>query len=138
MNVELSYLNHGLYAHHLRRVFELSGREDVLVLVFERMVEHASLEYQRICRFLDTRDDLMPDIVGRTVNSYVTFRSLTISKLAPNLRTQFEHLVRRLNVRRKASYPSLSGTDEAFLAEFFSRAKQGATSTSQLRCRTVD
>ena len=46
-------VTHGIYVRGIQEAFGLFGRENVLVLVMERVKANLRQEYDRVCRFLD-------------------------------------------------------------------------------------
>lgn len=115
----LHYLNNGMYAHHLGRALNLYQRERLHVVVFERMLSEPNAQYQAVCRFLGVNDEMTPRIVGRPINSYLTFRSLWLRNLSKRMPRQISRMIGRLNARTNVSYPEIDAGSRDRLSEFF-------------------
>lgn len=113
-------LRHGFYAHHLRRVSRLFPREQLHVLTLEDLRARPAEAYAELCRFLGIADDVpLPEVVGRPLNAYVTFRSTRVRALARHLPGLAGRALTRLNTRRHESYPELDPVARRELAELF-------------------
>jgi len=97
------YLSHSMYDVHLARLGQLFSTEQLFVSIFERMVDDPQAAYAAICRFIQVEDGFVPEILGRRVNPYVTFRSLWLRDAARTLPTPLGTLIARLNTRRGSS-----------------------------------
>ena len=113
------YLYHGLYDSQLERAIQLLGRDQVHVVVFERMIADPSSTYRSLCSFLDIDPDFQPDNLGTKVNPYVTFRSLRLRRLSQRLPGPAQRPLARLNTRRQVAPPRLDQTQRDRLDSFF-------------------
>lgn len=115
----LFYLGHGMYADHLKRVFDLYPRQRVYVSTFEELRRNPQGTYQNVCDFLEVDSTEIPDVVGRQVNAYVSFRSLRIRELGKRMPRRIQNLMGRLNARKTGSYPKMDQSTRQTLIEFF-------------------
>lgn len=113
------YIGHGLYAHHLSRLFELYSRDSVHIMFFEELNRRPHDEYRKICQFLEVADELIPDLVGQKINSYVTFRSLRLRNFARKLPGPAQRMLAQVNTRHNVTYPSMAAEIKGELTEFF-------------------
>jgi hypothetical protein len=115
----LHYLNNGMYAHHLKRVLDLYPPDNLLVVVFEQMLAEPEAQYQATCRFLGVDDEVIPENLGRPINSFVSFRSLRLRDISKRAPRQVRRTIGRLNTRRNASYPKMDDAARELVTEFF-------------------
>ncbi len=113
------YLNNGMYAHHLKRALDLYPPDNLLVLVFERMRDEPEAQYRAACRFLGVADTVIPENLGRPINSYVSFRSVSLRDLSKRAPRKIRRVIGRLNTRRNVSYPEMADGSRELLSEFF-------------------
>ena len=114
------YLGRSLYAHHVGQILCWYPREQLHVMVMERMTREPEREYRSVCRFLGIDDSFQPSILGMTINPYVQFLSLTVrrwSKQVPN--QTIRRVVARMNTRRDVDYPDMDDSLKATLSDFF-------------------
>ena len=83
--MDLNYLKHSMYAHHLGRLMGLFPRAQVHVVILERMIRDPEGQYRKTCRFLGVDDSYRPPNLGATVNSCVRFRSLAVRNVVERL-----------------------------------------------------
>lgn len=112
------YLSHSHYDVHLERAFRLFDRDQVHITIFERMTTDPREVYRDICRFVGADPTFVPDILGRQVNPYVSFRSLGARRLAQRLPGGLGKVVARLNTRTAAP-PTLPPATRARLHAYF-------------------
>lgn len=120
----LFYLGHGMYADHLKRVFELYPRQQVYVGTFEELRRNPQGTYQNVCDFLEVDTTEIPDVVGRQVNAYVSFRSLRVRELGKRMPRRIQNLMGRLNARGSVSYPEMDQSTRQTMIEFFRTPNQ--------------
>lgn len=113
------YVFHSLYDTQLEHVLGLFPRDRLSITVFERMVEDPVSSYRSICSWLGVDAEEIPEIVGKRINPYVTFRSLRVRSLSHRLPPLMRRAVGRLNTRRDASYPEIPPGASERLVEFF-------------------
>jgi hypothetical protein len=88
-------LNRSRYALQLRRLHELFGAEQILVLQYERCREDTAGEYARTLRFLGVRDDFEP-AEPRPLARIAAPKATLWPELAEELRAALEPDVREL------------------------------------------
>lgn len=71
-----AYMSRGHYLPQLQRVCERYPREQLLVLLFEDLVERPRESFAEICRFIGVPDDVTPPIAGRRANPHTEHRPL--------------------------------------------------------------
>jgi hypothetical protein len=120
----LHYLNNSMYAYQLRRAIDLFSRNNLLVVIFERMLSDAPSEYRAACDFLGVPASFVPDIVGSPINPYVGFRSLRLRDASRRLPGPLRRVVGRLNTRTSVSYPKIDEASRRALVEFFAPHNQ--------------
>ncbi len=113
------YVFHSLYDTQLEKALDLFPREQLSVTIFERMVDDPADTYTSVCRWLGLDVSEVPEVVGRQINPYVTFRSLRVRSLSLRLPTLMQKAVGRLNTRRKVTYPTMPEATEEKLRDFF-------------------
>ena len=79
------YLQHGLYDLHLRVVLDLFRRAQLHVVILEEMVADPLGVYTSVCDFLEIDPTFEPPSLGKPVNSFVAFRSLSARESAKRL-----------------------------------------------------
>ncbi len=113
------YLYHGLYDTQLERAIGLLGRDQIHVVVFERMVDDPESTYRSLCSFFDIDESFLPANLGTKVNPYVTFRSLFIRRLSQRLPGPVQRPIARLNTRQHAAPPQMAQSQRERLNSFF-------------------
>lgn len=113
------YLSHGMYDVHLARWFELVDRKRMHLVVFDELKSDPLEVYRRICRVLGVPETFVPEILGESVNAYVTFRSIRVRKAAQRMPPPLGRAVARLNTRQDADRPVMSSGGRAKLIEFY-------------------
>lgn len=105
------YVAKGRYADQLADLFERHGREQVLVLLFERdLVARPGLAFERVCRFVGV-DAAPPEatphssVVGTAVNAALEVRSVRVRRLSRRLPKPARDAVGRLNTRPRGNEP---------------------------------
>lgn len=118
-----AYLGQGRYLGQVRRITERFPREHLLVLLFDDLRRDPTGTIAGLCRFLGVDDHVTPPIVGRTVNSFVAFRSLRLrrlTKLVPPSLPLVAAALGRLNAKPSGAYPPLGSETRARLVELLS------------------
>ena len=119
-----SYLDRGRYLRQLLRVCEHYPRENLLVILTEDLHEARTATFQRVCRFLNVDDSLVPSNIERELNAFVSFRSLTVRNViwklysGPRMSRLFARALGRFNTRR-ISYPPMPPSIRAKLRKHF-------------------
>lgn len=117
-----AYLSQGRYLRQLERLTERVSADRLLVLLFDDLCHDPTATFARLCRFLGVDDHVTPPIVGRTVNSFVSFRSLRLrrlTKLVPASLPAVSRALGRLNARPGEAYPPLAASTRSRLVELF-------------------
>ncbi len=73
------YRETGRYTEHVKRYFDVFGRENVQVLIFEDLKQNASQIYEQTCQFLDIAADFHPEF--EVVNPNTARRSMALVHL---------------------------------------------------------
>lgn len=68
LDAHLEYLEWGRYAQHLERYLDLFRRDQLLVLLFDDLINTPTDLLRTLYRFLDVDGDFVPSVVGRRVN----------------------------------------------------------------------
>jgi hypothetical protein len=113
-----SYVDRGIYVRGLKRVSESFPRESLHLMLFEEMRDEPVAAFAALCRFLGVEQAFTPPDLGRTVNPYVSFRSLGARRIAKRMPRALQRAVGRMNVR-PASYPPMDTHLRAHLLERF-------------------
>lgn len=113
------YIFHGLYDLQLEHALGLFSKEQLTIIVFERMVDDPVSVYQSVCRRLGVDENVIPEIVGQQINPYVQFRSLSARSISHRLPGVMRRVVARLNTRRHVNYPEIPPVARERLSEFF-------------------
>lgn len=114
-----SYVDRGHYVEQLRRVGEFFPRPALVVLLFDDLRDRPGETYRTMCRFLGVADDFGPPELGASVNSFVSFRSRAIRRVARRLPKPARRAVGRLNTKDDPSYPPMEHATRAMLVERF-------------------
>ena len=115
-------LDIGRYVERLEDLSRRYPREQVLVVFYENLRSEPLDVYQRTCRFIGVDDSIVSQSVGRTVNQYVEFRSLTVrdwSKRLPGSLRVVKKAIGRLNTRTDVAYPPMKSETRQWLAEYY-------------------
>jgi hypothetical protein len=103
------YATKGRYAEQLEDLFERQGRENVLVLIFERDVVGRPQEtFERVCAFVGADphpEGMDPSVVGSTVNAALTLRSVRVRQASQRLPKRARDLVGRWNAKPQQNDP---------------------------------
>lgn len=117
-----AYLGQGRYLRQLQRITERVPEDQLLVLLFDDLCGDPTVTFAELCRFLGVDDHVTPPIVGRPVNSFVSFRSLRVrrlTKLLPESLPMLSKVLGRLNARPGEAYPPLTPVTRSRLVELF-------------------
>ena len=79
---ESLYIEMGLYAKQLRRYLEYFNRQQILVVVFEKLIKQPEKEFPRIFEFLGVSADANIDYSARDTNESASARSKTLHRYA--------------------------------------------------------
>lgn len=101
-----SYMDRGRYAQQLARLSRLFPSDAVHLLIFEDFQKSPLDVYRDVCTFLGVRETFEPPAIGRSINSFATFRFLWVREIAKRLPGRARNMVGRLNTR-SSSYPPL-------------------------------
>jgi hypothetical protein len=100
------YASKGDYADQLKDLFQRRGRDDVLVLIFERDVVSKPMEtFRKVCRFIGVSDDVAVAAVGSTVNAAIHVRSKRVRDMARPFPKRVRDAVGRLNAAPALNEP---------------------------------
>ena len=101
------YLSKGRYAEQLADLFARHGRENVLVLLFERdLVAQPQDTFARLCQFIGVdASHGTPAVVGSTVNAAVRLRSVRVREMARRLPKPARNAVGRWNALPQHNEP---------------------------------
>ena len=113
-----SYLDRGKYLQQLEPVADLFGLQRMEVLLLEDLHADPTETFGRVCRFLEIDDSVAPTNLGRTMNGYVSFRSLRFRRYYRRLPTRFQSVFARLN-RRQKTYPAMAPEIRKTLQEYY-------------------
>jgi hypothetical protein len=97
------YVAKGRYHEQLEDLFARHGRDNVLVLLFERdVVARPDATFARLCRFIgiDDAPGLSP-AVGSTVNAAVDIRSALVRRTTRRLPMVLRNIVGKVNTRTR-------------------------------------
>lgn len=75
------YIAQSSYSASVKRYFDMFGRENVKVLIFEEFVKDTKQALQEVLKFLDIDFQSIPDTVQDTHNPYLAVRNRTFAKL---------------------------------------------------------
>lgn len=112
------YLPHGMYDVHVQRCRQLFPPANLHVEVFERWSNDPGPAYRRVCEFLGVDATFTPPDLGRRVNPFVTFRSLTLRRLTHRLPRPLGKALGRLNTR-EAHPPAIPEESRALLEDYY-------------------
>ncbi len=121
----------GLYSIHVKRFFDIFGKTQVKILIFEEFVKDVKPAFKEILKFLNV-DSELPDIIGETYNEYsvprgnlsrwllnsetfLFLRNVSLKVISPNIRW----MLRRNLILKTAPKPILSEDDRASLEKFY-------------------
>jgi hypothetical protein len=94
------YLGRSYYSRHLRRLKETMPEAELHVLVMEQMVEEPERTFRATCRFLDVDPGFRPLDLGRVINPYVEFRSMSLRRIAKRSQSRtVRRAIDRMNTR---------------------------------------
>nr|WP_272507834.1 sulfotransferase [Salinibacter ruber] len=118
----------GLYAENLEPFIDHFGKEQLLVLVFEEVVESPHTQFQRVFRFLDVDDTFRSPLVDRRINSSSQKhgRSSLLLRLY-NFATAYvriPYIAKWIENVNEVSYPPMDGQTRAELEKRFQRPNQ--------------
>jgi hypothetical protein len=111
-----------MYADHLSFMVEHFGREQILVLFHEDLKDGPTGLYREVCEFLGIDSAYEPELLGRTVNRYVEFRSMWVRDLAKGLPPSLGFVRRgldRANTRTNVTYPPMDPATRDRLASLY-------------------
>lgn len=114
-----SYVDRGRYLHQLERLFRLLGRESVLVVVFEHMVQDPTGTLTAVCDFLGIDSSRMTPDVGQPHNSFRSRRVRRVEKLSTRLPAPASTVVQRVNLALAPSYRPMSDTAKRLLLDTY-------------------
>ncbi|MEY2567258.1 MAG: hypothetical protein QOE35_1787 [Actinomycetota bacterium] len=112
-----SYVDRGRYVHQIDRLERLYPPGRVHLILFDDLRDRAPDTYAGVLRFLGARP-FTPDNLGRAVNTYTSFRSVRLRRLARRLPGRARDAVGRINAQRE-SYPPLDPGLRAQVAACF-------------------
>lgn len=104
-HVHHSYLDRGRYLEQLLRFEGYFGRSAMCVVLLEDLQADPPATFSVIADFLGVRPEA-PAMVGRPVNTYVSFRSLRVRRLSKAVPAPAGRVLGRLNVRKRP-YPEM-------------------------------
>ncbi|MDQ4131308.1 MAG: sulfotransferase domain-containing protein [Actinomycetota bacterium] len=113
-----SYLDRGRYLRQLQHVCRYYPRQALHVLLFEDLRQRPEETFAELCRFLGVHDCFQPTMLGRQVNSHVTFHSVRLRDSTRNLPQPLRNLIGRFNTR-PAPYPPMDPGLRADLQRLF-------------------
>jgi len=111
-----------MYAEHLSYMVEHFHRDQVLVVFHEDLKNDPTRLYRDVCEFLGIDSTYEPELLGRTVNRYVEFRSMRVRDLAKGLPPSLGFLRRgldRANTRTNVAYPPMDPATREHLAAVY-------------------
>jgi hypothetical protein len=110
------YVAAGLYAHQLRRYFELFPREQILVLLYDDLVRDPLGAFRAVCRHIGVDEGFVPDMGARAmVGTHARnerlgrwlWRQNKLRGIGRYLRPATAPIVRRLKAWNEAPVPKL-------------------------------
>lgn len=102
------YLEEGRYLPQLLDVCRHYRREQLLVLLFENLLEDPMSAQRAASRFVGIDDDFTPSNLGQQINAYRSYRSRSLRMYTRRGRKTFlKRVLGRMNVRRQGSYPPM-------------------------------
>lgn len=104
-HVHHSYLDRGRYLEQLLRFEGYFGRSAMCVVLLEDLEADPAATFSVIADFLGVRPEA-PAMVGRPVNTYVSFRSLRVRRLSKVVPASAGRVLGRLNARKRP-YPEM-------------------------------
>lgn len=113
-----AYVDRGRYLEQILRWCNHYPRSSLRVLIFEDLRDRPVDTFGSVCRFLEIDDVFRPTSSGRTVNGYVTFRSLRVRAITHRLPPLPAAVLGRLNQRR-SSYPPMEESIRKQLRDVF-------------------
>ena len=113
-----SYVGRGFYADQLKNVERWYPRDQILVLIFEEMVNAPVAELGRICRFLGIDSAAQPPPLSSRVNPTLRYRSQRVRNMTSGRTGLLFRAVARLNQVRD-DYPAMSEAARAHLADVY-------------------
>lgn len=75
------YVEYGLYLEQVKRYFDIFGREQVKVMIFEEFVQNTKDTFRDVLRFLGLNSDKLPYNIRRKYDNFVAPRF----KFSPNI-----------------------------------------------------
>jgi hypothetical protein len=112
----------GRYIDSLRQVCQRFERDQLLVLFYEDLRDRPQELYSTACQFIGVDDAFVPPSMGRVINQYVEFRSLTVrdwSNRLPQSLSLAKKVTSRLNTRVNVAYPPMRPETKQWLAQRF-------------------
>lgn len=76
-----AYIDRGRYLRQLKEVCEFYPREALLVLLFEDLRDAPVKTFRTACTFLGIDDTIIPELVGRSTNTYREYRPAWLYRL---------------------------------------------------------
>ena len=114
-----SYVDRGRYARQLNRLLRLFPRDAVLVQLFEDLREDPISTFRTVTEFLGVDPTVVPERVGRQINSYQGFRSNAVRRLSRRLPPLLQNVVGRANRIDSDGYPPMSNSARARLVDLY-------------------
>lgn len=92
----LFYSELGKFSAHLQRFFDLFGRSNIHVIIFDEFKADTARVYRETCKFLGVSADFQPDF--RVINSNKRTRSQSLSRFLKSLRKPERNIFQMLKL----------------------------------------
>jgi hypothetical protein len=118
-----SYTDRGWYLKQLEQIEQLAPSSDLLVTLYDDLVDAPARLLGNIWRFLGVSEPVPPPITNERVNGFQTFRSTRVRYMTRGYPRRVRNVIGRLN-RRTESYPPMSDAVRVSLEGMFTPANQ--------------
>jgi Sulfotransferase domain len=118
-----SYADQGRYLEQLQRVARLFPRNRMFVSLFDELCADPRAFFVGLTRFLQVDAAIIPDVVGRRVNEFRTYRSLRLRHMSAGLPKRLVDAIAKVN-SRVVEYPPIAPRDREVMLERFADANE--------------
>lgn len=124
------YIKGSLYHEKLKRLLDIFGEENVLIIIFEEFIKEPKKEFKKVIEFLEI-DSEIPEIVGKKFNTYAEplgglgtniVKNKFVNKTAKKIFSKNARVnLLRLLTNKKSKKPELTKEQRRMLEEFYKK-----------------
>jgi hypothetical protein len=124
------YIKGSLYHEKLKRLLDIFGEENVLIIIFEEFIKEPKNEFKKVIEFLEI-DSEIPEIVGKKFNTYAEplgglgtniVKNKFVNKTAKKIFSKNARVnLLRLLTNKKSKKPELTKEQRRMLEEFYKK-----------------